>query len=336
MSIIDPDTRQRLDTYLADAGLGAGARHIEALTPDASDRRYFRVTLERAPPVVLAVHAGPIVFEAMPFADVSDLLARMRLPAPAVLGHSNALGIIALQDLGDVTLQAALNGAPVTALLPRYEEAVALIAELQRKGRAFASTSHVTYRLAFDVEKLRFELDFFAEHFLAGHRGVRLTPDERAALSREWSAIVEELAEEPRVVCHRDYHSRNLMLHDGRLHLIDFQDARMGPDTYDLASLLRDSYVDVTEAEVEQLLAHFRSLAGIGDAAEFRRRFDLMAVQRNIKALGTFGFQASTRGNPAFLQYMPRTLASVRANLVRYPRFDGLRRVLGAHVEELR
>ena len=137
-------------------------------------------------------------------------------------------------------------------------------------------------------------------------------------------------------VCHRDYHSRNLMLHRSRLYMIDFQDARLGPDTYDLASLLRDSYVDITDHERDDLIAAFLALSDISDAAEFRRRFDLMAVQRNLKALGTFGFQASARGNTAYIQYMPRTLNSVRVNLDKYGRFARLRALLGAHVEELR
>jgi aminoglycoside/choline kinase family phosphotransferase len=140
------------------------------------------------------------------------------------------------------------------------------------------------------------------------------------------------------VLCHRDYHSRNLMLHEGRLYIIDFQDARMGPDTYDLVSLLRDSYVDFTEPQVEALIAFF--LAGSGgpaaDPAEFRRRFDLMAVQRNLKALGTFGYQTLTRANTVYIQYMPRTLRYVRANLERYPRFARLRDLLSTHLDELR
>ncbi len=148
--------------------------------------------------------------------------------------------------------------------------------------------------------------------------------------------IAVALAAEPRVVCHRDYHSRNLMVHGERLYMIDFQDARLGPDTYDLASLLRDSYVDISEREREELVACFLALSGIDDAVEFRRRFDLMSVQRNIKALGTFGFQASGRGNTTYIQYMPRTLQAVRENLTKHDRFARLHDLLGRHVEELR
>lgn len=335
MSMTDAALLERVSRYLERSGHPASAQ-VVPLTPDASDRRYFRIAPAGGSTFVLAVHAGPIDYASMPFADVSELLARMGLPAPAVRRHDDALGVIELDDLGDITLQAHLAGESVNRHMGLYEEAVALVARLQQQGRAFASGRYAPYRLAFDVEKLSFELNFFVQHFLEGHRRVELGSAERAALAEEWRAIVGELAVEPRVLCHRDYHSRNLMVKDGHLHLIDFQDARLGPDTYDLASLLRDSYVDISEAEVEHLLAHFRALVGAPDAAEFRRRFDLMSVQRNIKALGTFGFQASARNNPAYLRDVPRTLRSVKRNLLAYPRFGRLHALLGVHVEELR
>jgi aminoglycoside/choline kinase family phosphotransferase len=139
------------------------------------------------------------------------------------------------------------------------------------------------------------------------------------------------------VLCHRDYHSRNLMLRGDHLVIIDFQDARLGPDTYDLVSLLRDSYVDLPWATVDDLIAYFLALQGrSADREEFRRRFDLMALQRNMKALGTFGYQTVARGNPVYIQYMPRTLNYVRENLHRYPRFERLGGLLAEHIPELR
>ena len=123
------------------------------------------------------------------------------------------------------------------------------------------------------------------------------------------------------------------MFCDGSLHIIDFQDARMGPDTYDLASLLRDSYVDLTETQVDDLIRGYLRLGGASQAtaeafAEYRRRFDVMSVQRNLKALGTFGHQTTSRNNPVYIQYIPRTLSYVRTNLERYPRFARLRELL--------
>jgi aminoglycoside/choline kinase family phosphotransferase len=127
-------------------------------------------------------------------------------------------------------------------------------------------------------------------------------------------------------------------VHGGGLYVIDFQDARLGPDTYDLVSLLRDSYVELDEAFVDETIRYFAARKGQASEQlpEFRRRFDLMAVQRNLKALGTFGFQASARGNTAYVQYVARTLQHVRSNFTRYPRFSRLHGLLAEHLEELR
>jgi aminoglycoside/choline kinase family phosphotransferase len=308
---------------------------VVPLTGDASDRRYFRVLLSNGDSVVLALHSGPIEFSTLPFANVARLLEQVPLPVPSILGHSDADGIIALQDLGDVTLQAHLGAASPSEHAALYREAVSLIARLQRRGTELQAEQYVPYRIAFDVEKLTWELEYFVRHFVEGYRGAALSPAVRAALGDEWGAIAQELASEPRVLCHRDYHSRNLMLHEGRVYIIDFQDARLGPDTYDLASLLRDSYLDLTDRELDDLIAYFLALKG-GSPADFRRRFDLMAVQRNLKALGTFGYQTTARRNPVYIQYMPRTLHYLRTNLGKYQRFGRLRELLAPFIEELR
>jgi aminoglycoside/choline kinase family phosphotransferase len=336
--------RSRIDEYLRSSGLDAPDHRVVPLTGDASTRRYFRVVstggaitgLAAAPSMVLALHDGPIEFATLPFVNVADLLSQMPLPVPALVGHSDALGILALQDLGDVTLQAHVGAARATEHAALYRQAVAFIATLQQRGAELASQAHTPYQIVFDVEKLTWELDFFVRHFVEGYRGAVLSESERAALAEEWAAIAEELAAEPRVLCHRDYHSRNLMVHDGGLYIIDFQDARMGPDTYDLASLLRDSYVDISDGELDDLIAYFLAVAGKPDADAFRVRFDLMAVQRNLKALGTFGHQTNVRHNPVYIQYMPRTLHYARANIEKYPRFARLRELLASHIEEFR
>jgi aminoglycoside/choline kinase family phosphotransferase len=328
-------TRARIDRYLVESGLAGRRPRVVALTGDASDRRYFRVMVPDGESIVLALHAGAIDFASLPFANVAELLRQIPLPVPEVLGHSDAEGIVALQDLGDVTLQAHLGAAPASRHAALYREAVSLIERLQRRGRELQSDRYLPYRIAFDVEKFTWELDFFLRHFVEGYRGAALRPAERTALAAEWAALAGELAAEPRVLCHRDYHSRNLMLHGGSLYIIDFQDARLGPDTYDLASLLRDSYVDITDRELDELIAYFLAFKG-GDPADFRRRFDVMALQRNLKALGTFGYQASTRGNPVYIQYIPRTLRYAQTTLQRYPRFGRLRELLAGAIEELR
>ena len=332
---------QRVSDYLALQGLTDDVQRTVLLTGDASDRRYVRVLLRSQPSIVLSVHAGPIDYAASPFVRVAALFAAVPLPAPALLHHDDALGIIAQQDLGDVTLQAHLGGVSATGRAQRYREAVGLIVRLQQRGAELASPDYPPYGIAFDHEKLTWELEFFVRHFLLAYRGAVPEEPVREALRAEWASIVDELASEPRVLCHRDYHSRNLMWFDGALHVIDFQDARMGPDTYDLVSLLRDSYVDLPEALVDDLIAYYYALSRGGEAppaaaAEFRRRFDLMALQRNLKALGTFGYQTVSRANPVYMQYVPRTLAYVRRTLCREPRFARLAELLGGLITELR
>ena len=139
------------------------------------------------------------------------------------------------------------------------------------------------------------------------------------------------------MLCHRDYHSRNLVVRDGGLAMVDIQDARWGPDSYDLASLLKDAYVDIADGEAEELLERY--LDGLSvrpERGDFRERFDLVAAQRMIKALGTFGYQTTTRSNPVYIQYMPRTLRYVRNNLEHHPERSRLRELLSAYVDELK
>jgi aminoglycoside/choline kinase family phosphotransferase len=332
----------RIKQYLDEKDLTKFVTKVLPLTGDASDRRYFRVLLGDGQSVVLALHAGAIDFETLPFVTIARLMRAVPLPVPELLHYSNPLGVIAQQDLGDVTLQAHLGAATADEHAALYRQAVSFIALLQQRGEELRSPEYPPYKVAFDTDKLSWELEFFYKYFLRQYRGVSPRLDVQQALSKEWSSIVEELANEHRVLCHRDYHSRNLMLKSGSLFIIDFQDARMGPDTYDLASLLRDSYVDLATHQVDELIAYFLALrhgaAGVTvDAAtEFRRRFDVMALQRNLKALGTFGYQTVTRGNPVYIQYIPRTLNYVRANLTKYPRFDRLHELLAGLIEELR
>jgi aminoglycoside/choline kinase family phosphotransferase len=330
----------RLEQYLAEHRLTDQVVKVMPLTGDASDRRYFRVLLKDQKTIVLALHQGPIEFAAMPFVAVAKLLYDVPVPVPKILHHSDHLGVLGLEDLGDVTLQAHLGTATPAEHAALYREAVGFIARMQQRAEALRSDAYPPYRIAFDVEKLTWELEFFVKHYLLAYKGAALTDANRDALRSEWTTIAEELAAEPRVLCHRDYHSRNLMLHDGSLYIIDFQDARMGPDTYDLVSLLRDSYVDLTPQQVDELIAFFLALRGSKDErewvaraargadTEFRRRFDLMALQRNLKALGTFGYMTTSRNNTVYIQYIPRTLSHVKANLAKYPRFERLRSLL--------
>lgn len=333
MTVSDSPVPVPVSGYLARHHIAPSS--IVPLTGDASDRRYFRIVPRNGSPFVVAVNAAPFSYATLPFVNVAELLRAMPVPVPALLGHSDDLGVLALDDLGDVTLQARLGAASATERLALYREAVSLIEIIQRRGRELRDPRFVPYGIAFDVEKLTWEMNFFVKHFLEAYRGAAITPDDRATLTRELSTMVDALAGEPRVLCHRDYHSRNLMFWHDRLYVIDFQDARMGPDTYDLVSLLRDSYVDLPDDVVDTLIDDYLAATGrAGEGAAFRKRFDLMALQRNLKALGTFGYQTTTRGNPVYIQYIPRTLLYARNTLFAHTRFATLRDVLSKYITE--
>ncbi len=325
----------RVEAFLGERfGSRAAALRVSALAGDASTRRYFRVQ-DDAGTSVLALYPEAFDATASPFVVVRDLFASFGLPVPRILDHDADRGILLLEDLGDTTLQEALQTASPERRSDFYREALAQLAQLQAEA-ARADQRAACFRIAFDIEKLSWELHYFLKHFVEGLRGADLSVEDRSTLSEAFHRLCEEIASWPRVLTHRDFHSRNLMLHRGGLHWIDFQDARMGPATYDLVSLLRDSYVALPEAFVAERLEEFRQKAAPGEAREtFERRFDLMSVQRNLKALGTFGYMATVRGNEVYLPYIPVTLAHARRNLERHPELAPLRRVLARHIEEL-
>jgi N-acetylmuramate 1-kinase len=324
----------RVTSYLVERRGAAGASlGIVALSGDASTRRYLRI-VEKGQTSVLALYPEHFAPADMPFLLVHTLLKGWGIPVPAVLDHDGARGIVLLEDLGDVTVQSAL-AEDDSARDDLYLQALEQLVRLQREA-ARGEPTGACFAIAFDVEKLSWELHYFLKHFVEGHRGRQLTVTDRATLAEAFHRLSEEIASWPRVLCHRDYHSRNLMVQDGSIRWIDFQDARMGPATYDLVSLLRDSYVELPEAFVADRAEAFRQMALPSEPREtFLRRFDLTSVQRNLKALGTFGYMASVRGNDVYSRYVPGTLAHVRRNLERYSELAPLRRALASHIEEL-
>jgi aminoglycoside/choline kinase family phosphotransferase len=313
----------------------AAAVEVRPLSGDASTRRYYRLAAPGRS-VVLALYPEPFAPAELSYLTVHALFEAYALPVPATEDVDGGRGVVLQQDLGDRTLQEALReGAPESRRDALYREAVDEIAQLQLRAAAGPQKADC-FRIAFDIEKLSWELHYFLKHFVEGLTGADLSVEDRAVLSESFHQLSREIASWPRVLCHRDYHSRNLMLHDERLYWIDFQDARMGPATYDLASLLRDAYVTLPEDFIAERAEEFRTLALSGVArATFARRFDWTCVQRNLKALGTFGCMTAVRGKDVYLRYVAPTLRHVRRNLGRHAEFDGLRRVLARHIEEL-
>ena len=329
---IDP----RLAEYLRRSGLAHTTAKVDPLHGDASTRSYVRVTTTDRQSVVLVLHPEPFTTGSLPQIVVGALFSSLGIPVPTVVDQSPELGILAVEDLGNQTLQDWLAASERPDPMPFYREALGHIATLQNLDNAHRDTEELPFTLALDAAKLTWELEFFCTEFLDIHRHAQFSSTASQALRHELGNLAEELAAEPRVLCHRDYHSRNLMVHRDRLVVIDFQDARLGPSTYDLVSLLRDCYVDLPSKLVTQLIAEHLDNIPTERTDDFQQRFDVMSVQRHLKALGTFGHQVSRRGRSEFASAIPRTMGYLRRTLQRYSRFERLLGLLEPHLPELR
>jgi aminoglycoside/choline kinase family phosphotransferase len=323
----------RIERFLSgETGRSLDVESFRSLVGDASNRIYYRLYLKSGESRVLALYPEPFVPRELPYINISELLRAMSLRVPRIESVSGSEGLMVLEDLGDTLLQDFVAEAKVEQKRARYREAVSMLADLQIKGERFRDERYLPYRVAFDEAKFFSELDFFRAHFLCGLRGARLTPEELSELNESFNELARSLVSESYALCHRDYHSRNLMVVDDELVIIDFQDARQGPRAYDLVSLLNDSYVAHSPELVSEMVALFADKLGVDLSGEY----DLAALQRNLKALGTFGFQIGERGNDVYLPYVEHTLALIRANLTRNSSWDRLRSILARHVEELR
>ena len=340
--------RAALDALVHDA-TGEAIVDVRAMPGGASTRRYARVTTATRSLVAMfapdgakpeEVTAGAIATR-WPFLEVRDLLASRGVRVPSLVGERCEVGLLLLEDLGDVTVAEALRRDPTrrTAL---YRRAVTDLAAMHRALSTLPEGSVVATR-AFDQTLLRWEFAHFVEYGLDA-RGIERPAASRRALDEAFDVIAEELAARPRGFVHRDYQSRNLMIDprdDDALVVIDFQDALLGPRSYDLVALMRDSYQDFDEPFVDTMLAVYADAFGLDHAArlDFRAEFDRLTVQRKLKDAGRFVFIDKKKGDPSFLPYVQPSLLRVRRALERLdgePVFARVRTLLSEALADFR
>ena len=325
------------------------------LAGDASNRRYFRVALQGSPSGVIlmqlaepegfkqseeAVSGSSIQITELPFMNVLAHLRKTGVTVPQLYHYDRDAGLLYLEDFGDLTLAEACREADRGTIQSLYGEAIRQLVAFQVKGTTPADPGCIAFHRRFDVPLLMWEFDHFLEYGIVARHGKPMAPADEQAIKTEFRRIAELLAHQPQVFVHRDYHSRNLMVDRDRIGIIDFQDALMGPATYDLASLLKDAYIELEEAVVDRLIDGFLDgLAshkqGWADRAAFRRLFDLTSIQRNLKAAGRFVYIDRVKHNPKFLADIPRVLGYVKRNLAKYPELATLQRHLASYVPEL-
>ena len=326
--------RDRLADYLAKRQ-GAGKSEIIALTPDASTREYFRIPWDQGT-AVAAVYPEPFDPEVHPYLDVTNLFLECRLPVPKVHDVDGAVGIIVQEDLGDHQLCQVFETAPDEECETLLEQAIEIIARIQAATPVAFQRNSIASRLAFDEAKLAWELNFFFEHYFGSLRGETLRHGEAAELKVELNDIAAELSACRRVLCHRDYHSANLLVdRKDQIRIVDHQDARMGPASYDLVSLLMDRQPEppsLAEVRAHRLfLLDERRRLGLEaiDPDDFVKEFRLMTIQRGLKAIGTFSYQTAVCGRGAFYEkHIQPTFQIVLQAADWLERFPVLRRMI--------
>ncbi len=339
------------EPYLAEMtnkALGRPVACIEfsPLQGDASTRQYYRLSVEYqegAPEpqtLILMQLEAPNVQGETDFIRILKFLQGIHLPVPELFHFDAERGLLLLQDCGDITLEAHLHSADPADLKNGYLKAVHLLADMQIEATRAIDADCPAYHLKFDVEKLMWEMDFMLEHFIEGTQQNKLKPAARNEIRKQLTALCTVLAGQLPCFTHRDYHSRNLMLHNDQLVLIDFQDARMGPSQYDLASLLRDSYLPLPDTLVWELVDAFiqkrqEQESHPIDREEFIRIFDLMSIQRNLKAIGTFAYQKKIKNNDRYMRYIAPTLEYVRQAFTRRTELSSLGNALSETIPEL-
>lgn len=302
MSVLRPELEAAL------AAIYPGARK-ETLAADASTRRFHRLFLQDGGTRIVMDYGSAFEGETDDV-RLGRIFERAALPVARVRHLLPDGGALVVDDLGDETLEIAL-ARPASSDRPTrddlYQAAVRLAADIATRGTGALARSDRAEGPALDGERFLFEMRFFLEHYVGSFLG---RPQVAASLQEALDALALAIASHPRVLCHRDYHSRNLMvLPGGGLAMVDIQDARWGPDTYDVASLLRDAYVDVSEHEVDELFDLYgHQLPGSPDVDALRMRFDVVAAQRMIKALGTFGYQCAVLRRERYRSAIPRTV----------------------------
>jgi N-acetylmuramate 1-kinase len=279
---------------------------LKPASEDASFRYYYRLVLENKTFIVM--DAPPDQEDCRPFVKVSDILRSSNVNVPIIHNIDLAQGFLLLSDFGNEHYLNKLSDSTANDL---YADAIRTIV-LMQVGSDTAELSN------YDEPLLRREMCLFTDWLLDKHLGIALNTDQANAIDAVFDLLVTNAIQQPQVFVHRDFHSRNLMITtENNPGVIDFQDAVHGPITYDLMSLLKDCYIKWSNDEVNAWIDFYLDELAIMhstleiDRAQFQRWFDLMGVQRHLKASGIFARLSYRDGKHGFLKDIPRTLSYI-------------------------
>ncbi|MFJ4145596.1 aminoglycoside phosphotransferase family protein [Pseudomonas sp. NPDC089734] len=297
---------------------------LTAASSDASFRRYFR--WEGGGRTFIVMDAPPPQENCKPFVDIAHLLACSGINVPKIYAEDLTQGFLLLNDLGRKTYLDVIDAENADGL---FSDAIdALLAYQQLPMEAPLPS--------YDVALLRRELELFPEWYVKRHLGVELDQAQLASWQRVSDLLIESALAQPRVLVHRDYMPRNLMISEPNPGVLDFQDAVYGPVTYDITCLFKDAFLSWPQERVTGWLSGYWDKAraqGIPvqeDFAEFLRASDLMGVQRHLKVIGIFARICHRDGKPRYLGDVPRFFSYIEAVLARRPELAELKQLLAS------
>lgn len=319
------DIRAKLIQDWLKDDLGLEISDFQTASSDASFRRYFRVTHTQGQHIVM--DAPPDLEDVQPFIKVATLLEKSQVNVPHIHQQNLEQGFLLLEDFGSQNLLDQLNPDNASTL---YESALSELLKLQT-NTCIETADLPHYDAALLSRELALFYDWFAEKLL----GKTIPEKIQQALNQ---FLIASALEQPQVCVHRDYHSRNLMYRENAAPgVIDFQDAVIGAITYDLVSLLRDCYISWTQPQLDEWIADYfqrLTMAGLLDCSleKFNRWFDLMGLQRHLKAIGIFARLNLRDGKSGYLKDIPRTMNYVVQVCQKYPELADFYAYLNAEI----
>ena len=293
------------------------------LAGDASTRKYYRVAVDNQSLVLMKW--DPFQPEKYPFISVLIHFADAGVHVPRIVDMSPGDGLVLLEDLGDLTLERKYwEQRESEKSFEYYKLAIDEIIKIHFAASALKKPC-TAFDIEFNTEKFVWEMNYGKDNLIKGVLGFNLSSKLDSEIVGIFNKISETLHKEPKYISHRDYHSRNLMIKFDKMCVIDFQDARMGPVQYDLVSLIKDSYVDITDEYGQRILNYYfdraKDYKKTFEKDHFNYIYELQSIQRCFKACGSFASFFHQRQDRRYLKYLTPTLKKVVKSLVGFPEY---------------
>ena len=304
--------------------------HVRPLEKGGSDRKFYRVAVSNHASLIVAKY-GQQRDENRHYVAIARFLSALGVRVPTIYFHDEEEGLIWMEDLGDRDLW-SFRDEPWEVRKPLYRETLDQIVALHTRAHLAYNGESPKLQPAFTTELYHWEQHYFLENCLGRLFQVDARRIEQDCDCDRLEQIAAHLANQPRILIHRDFQSQNIVIKDGAACLIDFQGMRLGLPQYDIASLLQDPYVVLTDAERGELLQYYvQSVLELGYdiAGDFQEALDFCAMQRLMQALGAYGFLGLVKGRAHFLSHVPSALTNLRCVIGRIAGLSSLQALLG-------